>query len=156
MGEAGDDILLSWQVHLFRKRSRVGALVLGATLAAAVLIYRGLGNFPLAAMVVLVTVASLSAFFFPIRYVLTEEGVRVRNFIGGEARRWDDFATYYLYPDGVQLAFSPGNLRGRILKGVFLYFDGHKDQVLEIVRLAFPEGPGGVAGAAAESDETQA
>ncbi len=125
---------LEWQVHLLRRRPAAGALVSLGTLAGAAVAWAWFGSPALAVFVVLVTVASLAAFFFPIRYSLSARGVRMYNFIGREDRRWEEFANYHVYPDGVQLAFSRGTIRGRMLKGIFLYFEGNRDQVLAMVR----------------------
>jgi hypothetical protein len=71
----------------------------------------------------LICAGSLSAFFFPIKYVLTSERVKMTNFIARENKRWEEFWVYHRYNDGIQVAYDHRNLRGRIRGGIMLYYD---------------------------------
>ncbi|HAI20599.1 MAG TPA: hypothetical protein DCM14_01645 [Clostridiales bacterium UBA8153] len=127
---------MTWSVHLCKRRRKVAAAVIGIIVLATGLtyyVYR-VWYVPLALLVI--CAGSLSAFFFPIKYVLTTERVKMTNFFTRENKKWEDFWAYHRYHDGIQVGYDPRNLRGRIRGGIMLYYDGRvatEETLTEIV-----------------------
>jgi hypothetical protein len=110
--------------------------VVGVILATTALTYYVYREWYVPVLLLLISMGALSAYFFPIRYTLSDQRVKMTNFLAREDKGWDDFWTYHVYPDGVQLAFDQRNLRGRVRGGVMLYYDdqpAHRDRIMEIV-----------------------
>ena len=90
---------------------------------------------------------SLTSFFLPTRYVLYAGGIESR-FLGIYRRfTWDQFRSFYPDRHGVLLSPFLGPSRLENFRGVYLRFNGHKDDVLGIVRtrIATAEAQGGSA-----------
>lgn len=133
---AEEKVLLTWSVHLCKRRKNVAAFVIGIILLTMALSYYVYREWYLPVLLLTICAGSLSAFFFPIKYVLTDRRVKMTNFIAREDKRWEDFWVYHYYHDGVQVAFDQRNLRGRIRGGVMLYYDDRiatKETLTEIV-----------------------
>lgn len=124
--------LLKWSHHPLTKRPVTATAVIVGVIAllAVVQVLYGHWSYTLAATVGLM--GALAPYLFPNRYQLSEAGVTWMNFIAPEYKKWSRFIGYTAYPDGVLLAF-PQDLRGRILKGVFLYYGGHREAIMAIV-----------------------
>ncbi|MBX6350861.1 MAG: hypothetical protein IRZ11_05065 [Clostridia bacterium] len=128
---------LSWTVHPIVKDPRRGLLLALAFLliwigSDAILGPEGL------VLAVVATVVPMAHYLFPNEYRLSEEGAAVRVVVGSGVKPWETFVGYTVYPDGVLLAYDPAILRNRITKGVFLYFDGNRDEVVRFVERHLP------------------
>jgi len=126
---------LKWSVHLARqypRRTLFTALGILATLAVVLL--AGLGLW-WAFFTLVIILGSISAWIFPIRYELTDRNVKQFNFLSREERSWLRFTDYVLYDDAVQLVYDQRTLRGRLLKGLMLYFGpNNREQIIQIVK----------------------
>lgn len=134
--EEPEETLLQYSVHQLSQRPVTAAVVIGAIIAVAALAYASYPNALFGAVAVAVLVFSVSAFLFPIRYRFTNKGVYFRNFFSSERREWGKFYDYFIFKDAVLLSFDYRTLRGRVQKGILVYFDKgqqHKDRLLEIV-----------------------
>jgi len=132
--DADDTVLLVWDYHPFRHWQRRGRLffALAAMAAIWVLAYLWLGP-PGLLLSMAFTILPSAVQIFPTRYVLTERGVRLINWVSRDRQRWSAFESYVLYRDAVQLLFNQRSLRGWLLKGHLLFFAGNKDEVVELV-----------------------
>lgn len=133
--EPEEEVLLRWSVHLARQNPRRTMLtVLGILGTLAVIFLAGLG-LKWAIITLVIIIGSISAWIFPIRYVLTNKGVKQYNFLSREDRSWLRFTDYVLYNDAVQVTFDQRTIRGRIQKGLMLYFGpDNREQVIQIVK----------------------
>lgn len=118
-----EKVLLTWSVHLCKRRRKVAATVISIIVLATGLAYYVYREWYVPFALLLICAGSLSAFFFPIKYVLTNERVKMTNFIARENKKWEEFWVYHRYPDGIQVAYDHRNLRGRIRSGIMLYYD---------------------------------
>lgn len=144
-GPPEDPVLLEWRVHLAPQRKGAALLAILGIAGSTYLIYLVEPSPFFVTIMAAVMVASLSQFLFPIHYRLTEKYAEMRNFLSYERKEWTRYRTHHVFPDGVQLYFDQRDLRGRILKGLFLYFDREgekKEQILELVRRKVPREAG--------------
>ncbi|MCL5038844.1 MAG: hypothetical protein M1299_03300 [Firmicutes bacterium] len=133
---------MEWGVHVAAQRKLAALLALLGIGGSMLLIYLVEPNPFFVAIMGVVMIGSLSQFLFPIKYRLTENQVTMRNFLSFESKEWSRYTTHHVFRDGVQLYFDQRDLRGRILKGLFLYFDRQgekKEQILELVRRKVPQ-----------------
>lgn len=125
-------VLLSWRSHPARHAGRRLWLAVGVV----VLIPLGLWHLysPFYALLGLVILGgSLTSFFLPTRYVLYVGGIESR-FLGIYRRfTWDQFRSFYPDRHGVLLSPFVAPSRLENFRGVYLRFNGHKDDVLRIV-----------------------
>ncbi|MHB8926231.1 MAG: hypothetical protein ACYC9Q_01030 [Bacillota bacterium] len=133
--EPEEEVLLKWSVHLARQYPRRTFLTaLGVVATLAVVLLAGLGPW-WAFITVVIIVGSISAWIFPIRYALTNKGVKQFNFLSREERSWLRFTNYIIYNDAVQVTYDQRTLRGRILKGLMLYFGpDNRERIIEVVK----------------------
>ncbi|MHB8758313.1 MAG: hypothetical protein ACYC6V_09915 [Bacillota bacterium] len=133
--EPEEEVLLKWSVHLARQNPRRTLLTaLGVVGTLAVVLLAGLGPW-WAVITLIIIIGSISAWIFPIRYVLTDKGVKQYNFLSREERSWLRFTDYVVYNDAVQVTYDQRTVRGRILKGLMLYFGpDNREQIIQVVR----------------------
>lgn len=133
--EPEEEVLLKWSVHLARQNPRRTLLTaLGVMGTLVVVLLAGLGLW-WAIITLIIIIGSISAWIFPIHYVLTNKGIKQYNFLSREERSWLRFTDYVIYDDAVQVAYDQRTLRGRILKGLMLYFGpDNREQIIQVVK----------------------
>jgi len=140
----GQEIVLTWTVHLLRRRPERRtplALCLAGTLVLGLLLFH---NLALALLPAAALMLSLADFLFPVRYTLTHQGAQARSVVSHLEMAWGDVRHAYLADDGVKL--SPLRRRGsrwEALRGIFLRFDeGNAEVVMEAVKRLREEAKG--------------
>lgn len=128
-----DQVAMRWRVHLARKHP-TQALLCGAAIAAAMVAgYHAVGALgPIAAVGAMV--GSLSEFLFPMTYEITRDGASCRTLLKSAEIKWDRVRRCYVDDCGVKLSPLTGASRLEAFRGVYLRFDGNRDQVVEAVR----------------------
>ncbi len=81
---------------------------------------------------------TLGGYFLPYTYTLTDRGVVVQSLIHRDFIPWTRVKSFTVYPDGLQLSFSPANLRGALIRGAFLFWGETQNEAVEIVRQHVP------------------
>jgi len=123
---------VQYTVHQLKQHPGKAALVVLAIILVAVLAYKAESPF-FGLIALAIMVFSVSWFLFPIRYKISNRGIYWRTFFGSEQRGWNEFYDYGIYPDAVQLLFDYRNLRGRVRKGVLVYFDLNREQKEKLI-----------------------
>jgi len=129
-----DEILLEWEVHPLVSRRQTTIKMIIIALIAYTVAYFLFG----AAGVVLsiaFTIFPSAPYIFPTRYVLTRKGVHLINWIARDRNSWLSYESYVLFPDAVQLIFSPRTLSGKLLRGNILFFNEDEDIQEQIVKI---------------------
>lgn len=80
--------------------------------------------------------ASLGVFFFPTRYTLTEDGLTVEFLGTTQVKKWSSFMRAEPEKNGIFL--SPFARKGFLehYRGIFVRYDGNKDEVDRFVLAA--------------------
>lgn len=131
---APGEVLLTWRVDRLRERPLVSL----AVIAVLVLLFFWLrwytGSWLTTIVLVVVVIASLSQFLFPITFTLYENGLSIAN-LRKDYRPWSRFAHMRVYPDAVQIAPRISGVRARWNRGIVIYFGKEdKDKIVGIVR----------------------
>ena len=125
---------LSWTSHPARLRPKTTIILILFITGLAVGIYFSFESIFLSLFSIIVLVASLSSFFFPIRYTLDDEGVTIKGIFTKRTRSCSYFHSYYYDRKGVQLSTFSYPSRLDPFRGFSLQFGkGNKDAVIEFV-----------------------
>ena len=121
--------MLSWRYHPAAK-NRVKTVLATAVIAlfgAFVWWYSQSAIF--AFLAALILTASLGVFFFPTRYTLTEEGLTVEFLGTKQVKKWGGFAR--TIPEASGIFLSPFSRKSFLehYRGIFVRYDGNKDEV---------------------------
>ena len=127
----------SWTVHPLRRVPARGLAASGVIVSFCVLVGWAFSSVAWAAFSAAVLLLSTTAFWFPTRYVIDEEGVAFCR-LGGERRRpWSDLRRLELFggPDGGAL-LSPLPRASALdrVRGVELRWNNNRDAVIDAIR----------------------
>lgn len=131
--ETQDEVLLSWVSHPARHRPVVTALLAIFLTILVALVYELTASVVFSTVAALVLWGSLSQFFLPTRFELTDKGVRIKYTISSVRKEWKLFRTYYVDKNGVLLSPFVRPSRLENFRGIYVRFAGNKDEVVKIV-----------------------
>jgi hypothetical protein len=132
---------LSWRTHPARRHPGKATAVLLLHAVLCVLIAQYSGSLGFALVLTLVLFLSVSAYFFPVQYTLSAHGVRVKTLVNSFDRPWSTFRSHWPDKNGVLLSPFPYRSRLENFRGLFVRFDGNREEVLSFVKrfVAEPE-----------------
>jgi len=82
---------------------------------------------------------SLSAYFFPTWYTLTDGGISVHTLVTKMKRPWSVYRSHWPDRNGVLLSPFPSRSRLENFRGIFIRYEGNRDEVLAFVKRYVPE-----------------
>ena len=137
-------LLLTWRVHLLRRRPERLPLVVVIYLLAIGSVWLMFGSpLPVCAALLLLT-GAISEYLFPIEYRLTEASVAAAGGTSKTALRWQDVRRVVFRRSGVLLTALPAPSRLDSFRGVFLRYAPHgepgdKDSLAPILSQYLPD-----------------
>jgi hypothetical protein len=126
--------VLVWAVHLARQQP---ARALGAALlilGASALAWWALGAPAYGVLAAVMLALSLTDFYFPVRYELTEQGARESCLWPRRYIRWDEVRQVFLDEAGLKLSPFVGESRLEAYRGLYLRFADNAELVEGTVR----------------------
>lgn len=126
--------ILVWKVHLLREQPKKLLLVIPVAALCLVASRMFFGNVSLGIIALLLVIASLAEYVFPIRYQLDEQGAQVRTLTGSARIEWRRVKKYYLDDGGIKLSPLSRQTRLEAYRGVYLRFGDRKHEVIEVVK----------------------
>lgn len=128
------DPQMVWSVHLLHQEPKRLLLILPIVLVSLLAGYNIFHSLLSMAVILLLFVASLADFVFPVRYELTTEGAAARTAFSRTFIEWRRVRKYYVDDRGIKL--SPLARQGRLeaYRGVYLRFGSNRDEVTAAVR----------------------
>lgn len=78
--------------------------------------------------------SSLSPFFFPTRYELSEDKVKVYFLAVKKEKTWSEFRSYYPEKNGVFISPFAKPSRLENYRGIYLRYDKNQEAVLDFVK----------------------
>ena len=132
---------LSWRCHPARRHPGRAAAVVVFHIFLCLLIAQYTASLPFALVLTAVLFFSLSAFFFPASYQVTEQGIKVKTVLTTFERPWNTYRSYWPDKNGVLLSPFPHRSRLENFRGLFVRFHDNGDEVLAFVKrfVAEPE-----------------
>jgi len=123
-----------WRFHPAAKEPHKAVFALMVCALFILLVWQQWPSLLLVAVCALVFILALGRFFFPNRYLLDDEGVRVDWFIGGRRLRWEEVKRARFMEDGVFLSplEKPG-IRDSFV-GLFIHYGRMRDEVEPLIR----------------------
>lgn len=130
--DIGERELLRWRSVPAERRMKTTVLVAIVIVGVPVLLAVWYGAF-YGLLGILILGGSLLSFFLPTMYVLTDLTVS-RRYLGiDQKRKWSEFRSFYPDKNGVLLSpfVQPSRLEN--FRGMYLRFEGNRDEVLALV-----------------------
>ena len=127
--------VLSWTSHPLKKsRKKTIYLILALFLIWSLVFWATAYSWAFLFLAVLILTASLSPFFFPTRYELTQDKVKVHFLAVKKDKAWSEFRSYY--PDKNGVFISPFAKPNRLenYRGLYLRYERNQEEVLSFVK----------------------
>jgi len=130
-----EEVLLEWRIHLALKQPKKACALIGAIFAAALLVLVSFRNPLLAALCLLLLLASTAEFLFPIHYRLTQSGAYMRNFLSLRYLPWERVRRCCRGPQGIKLSPLSVPSWREAFRGIHLWIQGdEQDRAVEVIR----------------------
>jgi len=127
--------VLSWTSHPLRKsKKKTVYLILALFLIWSLVFWATAYSWGFLFLAVLILTASLSPFFFPTRFELTQDKVKVHFLAVKKEKAWSEFRSFY--PDKNGVFISPFAKPNRLenYRGLYLRYEGNQEEVLSLVK----------------------
>ncbi len=131
-------VLTTWTVHLVKKSARLQVLFFGGLILSMGILWWLTHSIGWMLLGIIAVLGSLSLYYLPITYYLTDREVLMRTYVNSQIKLWGNFSHYVEYDDAVQLIFHQDNFRGQMLQGLLLYFSNNRDEIMEVVSSKLP------------------
>jgi hypothetical protein len=125
---------LTWRCHPAGRSIPRTIAVLAFHMLVAVFINWYTGSVGFAVVLTVIMFFSLSSFFFPAWYTLTEKGLRVKTLITTFDRPWSNYRSYWPDKNGVLLSPFPYRSRLENFRGLFVRFEDNGTDVINFVK----------------------
>lgn len=132
---------LTWVVWPARTHLLIGLLVLAFIAGVSVCVYLSMDSRVYAGIAFFTLIVAVSPYFLPTSYSVDETGVTVDSMLGRRTKLWGTLKVHFHDGDrGVLL--SPVSRFGTLARtrGIYLPFQGNKEQVLAVVEKHLAEG----------------
>jgi hypothetical protein len=127
--------VLKWISHPLKKsRKRTAFLILALFAIWSLVFWATAYSWGFLFLAVVILMGSMSPFFFPTKYELTQDRVKVRFLAVKKDKAWTEFRSYY--PDKNGVFISPFAKPSRIenYRGLYLRYEGNGKEVLDFVK----------------------
>ncbi len=125
---------LEWTSHPVKRRPLISAAVTLFILLLAILVQNMTSSTLFGVLAIVVLTASLTKFYFPTSYKLTDRHVIVKTTLQTLKKDWSIYRSCYPDKNGIQLSPFPEPSRLENFRGMYLMFDDNKDEVTAFVR----------------------
>jgi hypothetical protein len=125
---------LSWVSHPVKRNRRNSILVSVFLVILWAVVYIVTSSALFLVLSVVIMLGSLSPFYLPTRYELTEDEVKVNYVFRSMEKSWTSYRSYYPDKNGVLLSPFPRPSRLESFRGVYIRFEGNKEAVLGFIR----------------------
>lgn len=121
---------LAWTTHPVKHRPTVAVLVTLLILAMGIIVFYMTMSKAFAVLALLVLFFSLTKFYLPTHYRLTEKSVTVKTTTQTITKSWSNYRS--MYPDKSGLLLSPFPVPSRLesFRGIYLIFAQNRDEVI--------------------------
>ncbi len=127
--------VLSWTSHPLKKSKKKTVCLISALFLIWSLVFWATAySWGFLFLAVLILTASLSPYFFPTKYKLTQDKVKVHFLAVKKEKTWLEFRSFY--PDKNGVFISPFAKPNRLenYRGLFLRYEGNQEEVLNFVK----------------------
>ncbi len=132
--QADETAVLTWTTHPLKRRLWVSVAVTLFILVIAIMVHAATESRIFTILSLIVLFGSLSKFYFPTTYRLSEATLSVRTTTHTLVRNWSQYRTCYPDKNGILLSpfIQPSRLEN--FRGIYLMFECNGDVVTSFVR----------------------
>lgn len=124
---------LTFSLHLARRNPWKAAAAVALILAASLIAGYSLRSSTLALLTLLLLVASISDFLFPIHFQLTDTGVTVRGLLHRRYLEWEKVRRVSRDKLGVKLSPLLYPSRLDAYRGIYVWFENNSEEVMDYI-----------------------
>lgn len=125
---------LTWVSHPVKRNLRNSILLSLFLVILWAIVYIITDSVLFLVLSVVIMLGSLSPFYLPTRYELTEDKVKVNYVFHSMEKSWTLYRSYYPDKNGVLLSPFPRPSRLESFRGVYIRFAGNKEEVLGFIK----------------------
>ena len=126
--------VLKWIDHPLKKSGKnLLIVVLFLILAPAVVFFSTRSIFFLFLSIIFL-LGSLSTFFLPTTYELSEDSLKVKFFFNTRKMEWGKYRSFYMDKNGVLLSPFEKPSRLENFRGIYIRFNQNKDEVVNFIK----------------------
>jgi len=125
---------LTWVSHPVKRNLRNSILLSLFLVILWAIVYIITDSVLFLVLSVVIMLGSLSPFYLPTRYELTEDKVKVNYVFHSMEKSWTSYRSYYPDKNGVLLSPFPRPSRLESFRGVYIRFAGNKEEVLGFIK----------------------
>ncbi len=130
---------LSWVSHPARIRRTASLLVLLFMHAVFIMVYLITSSILMITLAALIFTATLSTFFFPTKYKISKNRVKIKYLVNKVDKDMNSFRSYYPDKNGVLLSPFPKPSRLENFRGVYVRYHQNKAEVDAFIKKIFEE-----------------
>ena len=125
---------LEWTSHPVKRRPLLSAVVTLFILLLALLVQNMTSSALFGVLAIVVLTASLTKFYFPTSYKLTDRHVIVKTTMQTLKKDWSIYRSCYPDKNGILLSPFPEPSRLENFRGMYIMFSDNKDEVTAFVK----------------------
>jgi energy-coupling factor transporter transmembrane protein EcfT len=138
-GEENEGRILEWSCHPVKRKPWVSVGVTFLITLVGVGINDWTGSRAFAVLGVVVLLLSLSRFYFPTKYRLSDRRIMVKTTMQTMYKEWSRFRSVWPDKNGVLLSPFAEASRLENYRGIYLLFDNNRDEVVDFIRARIGE-----------------
>ncbi len=125
---------LKWIDHPLRKSRKNLLLVIFFIILAPAVVYFSTRSIFFLVLSLIFLLGSLSTFFLPTTYELTQDGIKVKFFFNTRKMEWGKYRSFYVDKNGVLLSTFDKPSRLENFRGLYIRFNQNKDEVVNFIQ----------------------
>ncbi|MCJ7496784.1 MAG: hypothetical protein MUO78_01435 [candidate division Zixibacteria bacterium] len=129
----GEDVL-TWISHPLKKNKRNTLLVILFLVLAPAIVFFSTRSLFFLLLSFLILLGSLSSFFLPTSYELSQERIRVKFFFNTKEMEWKKYRSFYVDKNGVLLSPFEKPSRLENFRGIYIRFNQNKEEVVNFLK----------------------
>ncbi len=133
---------IEWTVFLLRRHPWRGLLAVAVCAVTISFVWSFTSSAWITGVATFILLASLSSFFFPTRFQLDGEKIRMSNALYRRTRKWSEFRGMRQHEDRLKLITLPYDSRLDNYRGMLLILPEERDPVLAFIRRRIEEAHG--------------
>lgn len=125
---------LTWISHPLKKNKRNTLLVILFLVLAPAIVFFSTRSLFFLLLSFLILLGSLSSFFLPTSYELSQERIRVKFFFNTKEMEWKKYRSFYVDKNGVLLSPFEKPSRLENFRGIYIRFNQNKEEVVNFLK----------------------
>ena len=126
--------VLKWIDHPLKKNRKNLVIVICALILIPVIVFLTTNSLFFLLLSIIFLLGSLSTFFLPTTYELSEDGIKVKFFFNTRQTEWGKYRSFYVDKNGVLLSPFEKPSRLENFRGIYLRFNQNKEEVINFIK----------------------